>query len=81
LSRAPLLTCARPDYAGNSRRKGDIPEVKIRQVKDKEQEVIVHHEAVHPPKEPSSIWGWYEEFAIKWSETFITKKRKDNPEG
>jgi hypothetical protein len=32
------------------RRKGDIEEVNIRQEKDKEQEVIVRHEAAPSPK-------------------------------
>ncbi len=61
------------------RRKGDIEEIKIREERDREQEVIVHHEAV-PEKKASSVWSWYEEFTVEWSETFITKKRKRNPE-
>jgi hypothetical protein len=59
----------------SSRRKGDIEEIKIREERDKEQEVIVHHEAV-PEKKASSVWSWHEEFTAEWSETFITKKRK-----
>jgi hypothetical protein len=57
-------------------RKGDIEETKIRAERDKEQEVIVHHEAV-PEKKASSVWSWYEEFAAAWSETFIKKKKKE----
>ena len=59
----------------SSRRKGDIEEIKIREERDKEQEVIVHHEAV-PEKKASSVWSWHEEFTVEWSETFITKERK-----
>ena len=59
----------------SGRRKGDIEEIKIREERDREQEVIVHHEAV-PEKKASSVWSWHEEFAAEWSETFITKKRK-----
>ena len=60
------------------RRKGDIEEIKTREERDKEREVIVHHEAV-PEKKASSVWSWHEEFAAEWSETFITKKKKGNP--
>jgi hypothetical protein len=59
-----------------SRRKGDIRI--FRSEEDKNQEVTVHHEAVLRGKE-RSIWGWHEKFAIAWSDTFITKKRKRNP--
>jgi hypothetical protein len=24
------------------------------------------------------VWSWHEEFALEWSKTFITKKRKKN---
>ena len=61
----------------SGRRKGDTEKVKIE--RDKEQEVTVRHQAV-PPKKASSVWSWHEEFAAEWSETFITKKRKKNPE-
>jgi hypothetical protein len=63
----------------SGRRKGDIEKIKTEGESDKEQEVTVRHEAV-PPKKASSVWSWHEEFAAKWSETFITKKRKKNPE-
>ena len=59
----------------SGRRKGDIEEIKIREERDREQEVIVHHEGV-PEKKASSVWSWHEEFTVEWSETFITKKRK-----
>ena len=62
----------------SGRRKGDMEEIKIREERDKGQEVIVHHEAV-PEKKASSVWSWHEEFAAEWSETFITKKKKGNP--
>jgi hypothetical protein len=60
----------------STRRKGNI---KITGIEgDREQEVAVRHETVSQKKE-ASIWGWHEEFAIAWSETFIAKKRKRNP--
>ena len=58
----------------SGRRKGDIQRIKIERERDKEQEVIVRHEAA-PPKKVSSVWSWLEEFTAEWSETFITKKR------
>ena len=63
----------------SSRRKGDIEKIKIGEEVGKDQEVIVRHEGV-PPKKASSLWSWHEEFIAEWSETFITKKRKKNPE-
>ena len=66
----------------SGRRKGDIEKIKIEGERDKEQEVTVRHEAV-PPKKASSVWSWheeFEEFGAEWSETFIKKKRKKNPE-
>ena len=60
----------------STRRKGNIKITRIEG--DREQEVAVRHETVSQKKEVS-IWGWHEEFAIAWSETFITKKRKRNP--
>ena len=59
----------------SSRRKGDIEKVKIRGERDKEQEVVVRHEAV-PEKKVGSVWNWYEEFAAELSETYITKKKR-----
>jgi len=62
------------------RRKGDIKKIKIGGERNKEQEVTVRHEAI-PQKKASSVWmSRYEEFAAEWCETFITKKRKRNPE-
>ena len=65
----------------SGRRKGDIEKIKTEgdRDKDKEQKVTVRHEAV-PPKKASSVWSWFEEFTAEWSETFITKKRKKNPQ-
>jgi len=63
----------------SGRRKGDIKEIKIEGVTDKEKEVTVCREAVSP-KKGSSVWSWYEEFAAEWSESSITKERKKNPE-
>ena len=59
----------------SDRRKGDLEEIKIREERDKEKKVIVHHEAV-PPKKASSVWNWHEEFVAEWSESFISKKGK-----
>jgi len=61
------------------RRKGDTEKIKIAEEEGKGQGVIVHHVAV-PPKKASSVWSWNEEFTAEWSETFITKKKKRNPE-
>ena len=60
----------------STRRKGNIKITRIEG--DREQEVAVRRETVSQKKEVS-IWGWHEEFAMAWSETFITKKRKRNP--
>ena len=59
-------------------RKSGIRIVKIEEETKKEQEMTVRCERVSPKKE-FSIWSWHEEFAIAWSESFITKKRKTNP--
>ena len=63
----------------SSRRKGDTEKIKIGEEGGKGQGVIVHHVAV-PPKKASSVWSWNEEVTAEWSETFITKKKKRNPE-
>ena len=63
----------------SGRRKGDIEKITIRGQGDKKQEIVVRHEAA-PEKKAGSVWSWYEEFAAEWSESFITKKRKRNPE-
>jgi hypothetical protein len=62
----------------SGRRKGDTEKITIRGERDKEQEVVVRHEAV-PEKKAGSVWSWYEEFAAELSETFITKKKKGKP--
>jgi hypothetical protein len=64
----------------SGRRKGDIEKIKIRGKRDKEQEVVVRHEAV-PQKKAGSVWSWYEEFAAELSETYITKKKRRKPKG
>jgi hypothetical protein len=61
----------------SGRKKGDTEKITIRGEEGKEQEVAIRHEAV-PQKKASSVWSWYEEFAAEWSETFITKKKKEN---
>ena len=62
----------------SGRRKGDIEKVTIRGERDKEQEVVVRHEAV-PEKKVDSVWSWYEEFTAELSETYITKKKRGKP--
>jgi hypothetical protein len=59
----------------SGRRKGDIGKITIRGGRDKEQEVVVRHEAV-PEKKAGSVWSWYEEFAAELGETYITKKKR-----
>jgi len=58
-----------------NRRKGDIKKITIQGERDKEQEVVVRHDVV-PEKKASSVWSWYEEFAVELSETYITTKKK-----
>ena len=62
----------------SSRRKTDIKTIQIEGKEDKEQEVSVHPETA-PQKKAGSVWSWHEEFAVEWSETFLTKKRKKHP--
>ncbi len=62
----------------NSRRKTDIKTIQIEGKEDKEQEVSVHPETALQ-KKAASVWSWHEEFAVEWSETFLTKKRKKHP--
>jgi hypothetical protein len=62
----------------SGRRKGDIEKITIRGERDKEQEVVVRHEAV-PEKKAGSVWSWYEEFAAELSEAYITKKKRGKP--
>jgi len=60
------------------RRKGDIEKIKIQGERNREQEVVVRHEAISE-KKAGSVWSWYEEFAAEFGETFITKKKKEKP--
>jgi len=62
----------------SSPRKGDTGKITIRREMDKEQEVVVRHEAVSE-KKASSVWSWHEEFAAELYETYITKKEKGKP--
>jgi hypothetical protein len=61
-----------------SRRKTDIKAIKIGGKEGKEQELTVRPETVLQ-KKAGSVWRWHEEFAVEWSETFLTKKRKKHP--
>ena len=63
----------------SGRRKGDKEKITIAEEGGKGQGVIVHHVAA-PQKKASSVWSWNEEFTAEWSETFIAKKKKRNPE-
>ncbi len=60
------------------RGKGDVKIIRVEGEEDKELEVIVRHETV-PRKTERSMWSWQEEFAIEWSESLITRKRKKHP--
>ena len=62
----------------NGQKQGDIGKITIQGERDKEQEVVVRHEAV-PEKQVGSVWSWYEEFAAELSETYITKKKRGKP--
>jgi len=62
----------------SSRRKTDIKTIKIERKEDKEQEVTVHPETALQ-KKAGSVWNWHEEFAVEWSETFLTKKGEKHP--
>ncbi len=62
----------------SGRRKTDIKTIKIEEKEDKEQEVTVHPETALR-KKAGSAWAWREEFAVEWSETFLTKRRKKPP--
>jgi hypothetical protein len=60
--------------------RGDIKTIKIEEKEDKEQKVTVRDETV-PQRKGKSTLSWFEEFAIEWSEIFIPKKQKRNPQG
>jgi hypothetical protein len=62
----------------SSRRKTDIKTIEIEGKEDKEQKVTVRPETALQ-KKAGSVWTWHEEFAVEWSETFLTKKRKKHP--
>ena len=62
-----------------SQRKGDITTIEVEEKEDKEREVNVRHETSPQTKEKST-WSWHEEFAVEWSETLITRKKKKHPE-
>jgi hypothetical protein len=62
----------------STRRNTDIKTIKIEGKKDKEKEVTVRPE-IALQKKAGSVWRWHEEFAIEWSETFLSKKRKKQP--
>ncbi len=57
------------------RGKGDVKIIRVGGEEDKGQEVIVRHETV-PRRKERSMWSWQKEFAIEWSESLITRKRK-----
>jgi hypothetical protein len=61
-----------------NRRKTDTKTIKIEGKGDREQEVTVRPETALQ-KKADSVWSWHEEFAVEWSETFLTKKRKKHP--
>ncbi len=62
----------------SNRRKTDTKTIKIEGKEDKEQEVTVRRETA-AQKKAGLVWNWQEEFAVEWSETFLTKKRKKHP--
>ncbi len=62
----------------SGQRKTDIKRIKIEGKEDKEQEVTVCPETA-PRKKAGSVLAWHEEFAVEWSETFLTKKREKRP--
>ena len=61
-----------------NRRKDDVKTIKIEGEGGKGQEVAVRHETV-PERKEMSTWRWHEEFTVAWSETFISRKTKENP--
>ena len=63
---------------GSSIRKTDIKTIKIERKEDKEQEVTVRPETALQ-KKTGSVWSWHEDFAVEWSETFLTKKMEKHP--
>ena len=62
----------------SSRRKTDTKTIKIEGKEDKGQEVTIRPETALR-KKAGSVWTWHDEFAVEWSQTFLTKKRKKRP--
>ncbi len=52
--------------------------IKVEREAPKELKITIRPQSPGQEKE-SSIWSWHEEFAMQWSETFITTKVKKNP--
>lgn len=64
----------------SGRRKGDTKKIRIQGERDKEQQVVVRHEAVPvPEKMVGSVWSWYKEFTAELNETYITKGKRGKP--
>ena len=63
-----------PKHSGFGK-KGKKQAIVIEKKGDEEQELAIWHETA-PKKKAGSVWGWYEEFAIEWSETLITRKKQ-----
>ena len=62
----------------SGQKQSDIEKITIQEERDKEQEVVIHHEPVRE-KKVGSVWSWYEEFAAELSETYITKRKRGKP--
>jgi len=56
-------------------RKNNLEPIKIGGDVDKGQEVTVQY-GTAPQRKEKSIFGWFEEFTMEWSEKFIPKKQK-----
>ncbi len=54
------------------RRKANIETTKIGGKGDNGQEVTVRHETT-PQRKEKSVFSWFEEFTVEWSETFISR--------
>jgi len=53
--------------------KGDVKKIKVEG--DKRPEVTLCCKTA-PQKEEKSTFSWFEEFTIRWSETFISRNRR-----
>jgi hypothetical protein len=60
------------------KRLSKVEEIRTEKEGDKKREIVVLHKTL-PQKEKRSVWSWFEEFAMEWSETLITKRKKNNP--